>query len=311
MDDTTSLPPTRRYGTDTDTEIVPPPSPPPPPPKSKKPPVEERTWTKAYADWRAKQADPSAYRRNRPQRPPEIQTRNDLFSDAGNKLCGARTRIPGLYGDWICHKAAIVNGNGRCKLHGGLSPVGIPKDAGVGSRRGRHVRLLAQMDLLELYDEYKRDAELTELSTEIALADVEIAHLMKRAHNPKATEQTRKELREWIAERRKLVETVKRNRHAMVPTAQVLAFMHAMVNLTFKYVKDARARANLLNDIRKLSGRYSDGVEVPKVAPIVDVSPEEMLADGARAVEPTDVVDVAADIPAEAPLAVVSEDASE
>lgn len=85
------------------------------------------------------------------------------------KTCGAKTKSGGR-----CRKSPMPNG--RCRLHGGLSPSGI---AAARFKSGRYSKLLPER-LVSRYQEACDDGNLTSLREEIALIDARIGELLSR-----------------------------------------------------------------------------------------------------------------------------------
>jgi hypothetical protein len=85
------------------------------------------------------------------------------------KLCGAKTR-----GGGTCKNAGMPNG--RCRFHGGMSPIG---PAAGNFKTGRYSKFLPAR-LAGRYLEAISDSELLELKGEIALLDVRIGELVGR-----------------------------------------------------------------------------------------------------------------------------------
>ncbi len=84
-------------------------------------------------------------------------------------VCGAKTRSGGR-----CKRAGTGVG-GRCKFHGGATPVG---PAAASWKHGRHSKHLPQQ-LLERYLAASADPDLTSLRDEVALIDVRISQLLE------------------------------------------------------------------------------------------------------------------------------------
>lgn len=84
-------------------------------------------------------------------------------------ICGAKTREGGE-----CQTPPMANG--RCRMHGGLSPAGV---ASGRFKTGKFSRYLPER-LLERYQEAQSDATLLELRDEIALVDTRLLDLLQR-----------------------------------------------------------------------------------------------------------------------------------
>jgi hypothetical protein len=84
-------------------------------------------------------------------------------------VCGANLKKGGQ-----CKGKAMQNG--RCRLHGGLTPSGV---ASPHFQTGRYSKYLPER-MLERYQEAQTDAELVELREEISLTDARLADLLKK-----------------------------------------------------------------------------------------------------------------------------------
>jgi hypothetical protein len=94
-------------------------------------------------------------------------------------LCGAKTR-----GGGTCKKAAMRNGTGRCRLHGGLSPSGVASPHFKHGRRSKYLKHLPG-NLRNAYKAALADPELLSLKDETALLT---ARAMQLLDNLNATE---------------------------------------------------------------------------------------------------------------------------
>jgi len=87
------------------------------------------------------------------------------------KRCGAKTKSDGT----PCERSPI-RGRTRCRLHGGLTPVG---PACKHYRVGRYSQYVPER-LRERYEQAEDDAELLSLKSEIALTDARLIDLLSR-----------------------------------------------------------------------------------------------------------------------------------
>lgn len=85
------------------------------------------------------------------------------------KACGANLKKGGE-----CKGKGMENG--RCRLHGGLTPKGM---ASPNFQTGRYSKYLPER-LLQRYDEAQADAALIELRGEVSLMDVRLSELLER-----------------------------------------------------------------------------------------------------------------------------------
>lgn len=90
------------------------------------------------------------------------------------RLCGARLR---KNRQGTCRQPAMANG--RCRMHGGKTPVGI---ASASFRHGRQSRYLQSLPpvMRERYEHARTDPQLVSLIDEIALTDAGVADLLER-----------------------------------------------------------------------------------------------------------------------------------
>lgn len=228
-----------------------------------------KAWRPAYARWRAELEAKGLQRPLRPIRPPGIVSRSDLQDKNGRRLCGSVVREPGPSGDWLCHMVALKHGTGRCRMHGGRAVLDAFPDGGTKPPGPKNADVLRELRLLGRFDDYRKDSELLDLRHELALMDLHIAQVFKEAMRDN-DEDARKEFRASIATRKTLVDAIYKQQASVVPTSQVLAFMHAMVNLMFKYVKDPRDRLALLSDVRRIAGANAT-LEKSRIAHAIDV----------------------------------------
>lgn len=92
------------------------------------------------------------------------------FNDNGQPICGAKKKN----GDY-CRSIALKP-NGRCRLHGGLSPRGV---ASARYKSGRYSMDIPAR-LSQRYNEGRNDPELLSLREEIALTHARMSELLKK-----------------------------------------------------------------------------------------------------------------------------------
>ena len=91
------------------------------------------------------------------------------------KACGAKTRS-----GTPCKRQALPNG--RCKLHGGLTPSGMALPQ---FRTGRYSKAIPAR-LLARYEQAQRDPDLLAVREEVALLDARLADLLSRVDTGEA-----------------------------------------------------------------------------------------------------------------------------
>lgn len=94
------------------------------------------------------------------------------------KLCGAKLRNK----DAICTNPAMENG--RCRLHGGLTPKGVLQG---NFKTGRYSSSLP-VRLAAKYEELRNDPELLNISDEIAILRTRLSDLLDRSDSGQAQE---------------------------------------------------------------------------------------------------------------------------
>lgn len=87
-------------------------------------------------------------------------------------ICGAKTRSPGKFSDYRCHRAPMPNG--RCYLHGGKSLGGV---ASPRFKHGLYSKYLPKT-LRKDYETIRKDHDLTELNDELGLQTLRIGKLL-------------------------------------------------------------------------------------------------------------------------------------
>lgn len=195
--------------------------------------------------------------------------------------CGAKIRKGGS-----CRQQGMRNG--RCRMHGGLTPAGI---ASPNFKTGRYSKYIPAR-LLKRYAEGESDSTLMDLRDEIALTDTRISDLLGRADlgdSVELWERLRTQLARhdagdtsahaeckrlvekgiadhhtWdalpplIEQRRKLVESeAKRlkDMRLMITAEQVMTFVATLSAIVKAHVKDEEILANISRDLIGLTTR--------------------------------------------------------
>lgn len=99
-------------------------------------------------------------------------------NESGRRICGAKKRNGDPCG------CTILFPNGRCRIHGGPTPVGMASPAYRGGRHSRHL----PTRLYEKYKEAQDDPVLLDLRNEVALMDVRIGELLERVESGDSAE---------------------------------------------------------------------------------------------------------------------------
>lgn len=170
------------------------------------------------------------------------------------RSCGAKTRAGGL-----CKRAPMANG--RCRLHGGLTPSGV---AAPSFRHGRYSKYLPG-GLLERYRTALGDQELLGLRDEIALVDARLQELVEAL--PDATAASTEEIREaWgevlhvTGQRRVLVESERKRlveTQQMISSERAMVLVTALVDVVRRHVRDHDTLRAISGDLGGLlSGAY-------------------------------------------------------
>lgn len=166
------------------------------------------------------------------------------------KLCGAKTRAGGR-----CKQAGYGAG-GRCKFHGGATPVG---PASPHFKTGRYSVLLK--DIKGLGEHYERalvDPELLSLREEVALVDARLGSLLDKVKTGGARASIDgiwPQLELLIENRRRLVDTeAKRLKdlHAMVSVDRVMLIIRYLQDAVRRHVKDPVEQTAVFMEMRKL-----------------------------------------------------------
>ena len=199
-----------------------------------------------------------------------------------NRLCGAKTRSATK-----CKNPAMANG--RCRMHGGLTPRGtdLPQ-----FKTGRYSKALPDR-LFEKYEIALADEERHDLRDEIALAETKIDDILGRIEHGESGElwlrlrelerRVRREtgdaraallgemlnlirrgaqdeimwreVERWIARKQRVVEAdmrVARDKQEMVSAEEVAALCAGILDAIRRHVEDRQTRAALARDIRAL-----------------------------------------------------------
>jgi hypothetical protein len=93
--------------------------------------------------------------------------------------CGAHSRSTGK----PCQQPAMPNG--RCRKHGGLTPVG---PAHPNYQTGRYSKVKFPAKFLELYEEQQNDTRLLEMSDDIALLNARLSELLEKINTEESEE---------------------------------------------------------------------------------------------------------------------------
>lgn len=165
-------------------------------------------------------------------------------------ICGAKNRQGNP-----CTLAPLVNG--RCRFHGGLTPVG---PASPHFKHGRHSKLLKEIPgLTAHYERALADPDLLRLDAEVALVDARIGDLLARTAKAKGKGTTVDgiwpQLEALIDARRKLVvaeSSRMKDLHAMVSVDRVMTLVAYVTDTVRRHVTDRAALAGIFADLRKI-----------------------------------------------------------
>lgn len=147
--------------------------------------------------------------------------------------------------------------NGRCRLHGGATPVG---PASVHFKHGRRSILLKEFGAFgQHYERALADPDLLRMDDEIALVDARLSELLERASQAKGEQKTLDgiwpQLDALIENRRKLVDTESKrlkDLHAMVSIDRVMTLVAYMTDTVRRHVRDPKVLGEIFNDLRKV-----------------------------------------------------------
>jgi hypothetical protein len=172
-----------------------------------------------------------------------MQADNPHAPTASRRACGAKKRD-----GTPCPTPPMANG--RCRMHGGATPVGpaLPQ-----FRHGRYSKYLPER-LAERYQASLEDSELLGLRDELGLVDARIADLLERvgfeAAWPELSALLQQRLRLAEAERRRLAEAAQ-----TIPVREALAFVARVADAVKRHVTDPRQLAALYRDLAALTNR--------------------------------------------------------
>ena len=168
------------------------------------------------------------------------------------RCCAAQKK--GANGDGgvgYCTQTALGVG-GRCRLHGGLSPVGPSSPHYKDGRWSKHL----PGGTVDRFNEANADKELQTIRRHLALADAMITGIMeklKQGKNP--TQAQSKEMREWMDTFRRLGDSEARRMTALqqnVTLAQFLGVMRVVADLIREFVTDPDQRRQAQQRLQKL-----------------------------------------------------------
>ena len=201
------------------------------------------------------------------------------------QLCGAKNR----QGE-PCHGPAMANG--RCRMHGGMTPGGI---ASPQFKTGRYSKYLPGR-LSERYQEATEDADLLAIREDVALLDARLADVLSRVDTGESGEMWKQlrdqvglyrkakegeretvlselfslietglseiyawqEVRQLLQERRKLVESERKrliDMQQMITTEEALLLMKRLSEIVKTHVTDQRTLSAISADFRQLTCR--------------------------------------------------------
>lgn len=144
--------------------------------------------------------------------------------------------------------------NGRCRYHGGLTPVG---PASPHFKHGRHSVLLREIKGMgEHYERALADPNLLALDAEIALTDARISAVLEKVKGPRASiDGVWPQVENLMEQRRKLVDTESKrlkDLHAMVSVDRVMLIVSYLADSVKKHVKDPAVQTAIFTDMRRL-----------------------------------------------------------
>jgi hypothetical protein len=157
--------------------------------------------------------------------------------------CGATTKS-----GKPCQAQAMENG--RCRIHGGLTPSGFALPQ---FKTGRYSKVLPEA-LRHRYEVARDDEDLLSLRDEIALIDLRITDLLGKP----PTDETWAQALFLIEQRRKLAESEHKRLATLkqyVSVEQVYAFIGALGGILREHVADRRALAAIQRDLSGLLAR--------------------------------------------------------
>lgn len=171
------------------------------------------------------------------------------------KLCGAKLRGK----DRTCRKSPMANG--RCRLHGGATPMG-PDSANY--KHGRYARVF-QGKLAEKFDNALSDNKpldtLPELAVQRTLLSQYVEQVSKRDRVARADLQNISALAQDVVRSAAMI--VKNRNDTALTIAEIRFIQAGMLRLMEKYVPDPDRRRNFIEELRGLlpSGNDADESE--------------------------------------------------
>ncbi len=171
--------------------------------------------------------------------------------------CGAKLRKKNT----TCKRVAMMNG--RCRIHGGLSPKGA---ASPHTITGKYSKYLPQ-SLGKSYEASLKDPDLLKLHNDIALVDARVIDLLTQLKDGQENNDAlakldiagSKEL--WLEigaftdQRRKLVESERKRAietQQVITTERLMALLEMITTIIVKHVRDKTALQRISEDIGEL-----------------------------------------------------------
>lgn len=141
--------------------------------------------------------------------------------------------------------------NGRCRLHGGLTPAGAAHPAFI---HGRYSKYLPTR-LSERYRTAATDPDLLALGSEVALLDARLAELVERTNATEAGV-VWAEIVQLVEQRRRLVESERRrlvDLQQYLTAEQALGLITAITASVRRHVHDREALRAISADVARIS----------------------------------------------------------
>lgn len=167
--------------------------------------------------------------------------------------CGAKKR-----NGEPCRAKAMENG--RCRIHGGKTPVGIALPQ---TKHARYSKYLPP-NIQERYHAAIADDGLISLRDEIALVEVQIVATLEAQTDPNAKVEdiiaARSRLYDLIEQRRRLVETERKrlvDMQQMITTEQAMLLVGALLGIIRARVNDRDILAAIQSDVNGLLAQRS------------------------------------------------------
>lgn len=98
-----------------------------------------------------------------------------ILNEKGQEICGAKRK----QGRGVCQSIILIGETGRCRMHGGMTLVGIAAPNFITGRYSKHL----PTRLYERFAESQADPMLFELRSEVSLVDTRISELLQRIEN--------------------------------------------------------------------------------------------------------------------------------